>query len=611
MCGIVGVLGLDGCSGQDKFELFFNHLENRGPDSKAITHSADKNAVIGHTRLSIIDIENSHQPMTDKLGRYTITFNGEIYNYSEIRTFLIAEGEEFATNGDTEVLLKLWIRLGHSGLTKLRGQFAFAIYDSLEKKLSLVVDQFGILPLYFMKTRNCFHFSSSLRNIAELHSVKSPTSIKLENQLEYRSLFGQATLFEEIYRLQPGQLIEIKDFEFFQKLWYAEALKKVNSEHNPEFSSSNLTIALSDVFSKRVNEIMVSDVPICLFLSSGIDSNYIRLKVKKETGKELPGIFAIPNTSKSELNQLKTIIGTAMSEVDVLEYSAIDWWQSFKESSLASDTPLSEPADPIINLLSKKASKSFRVAITGEGADEVFQGYKKYQMEQSLLHTPRILRSGVREILLKLLPSSEARYQRYKKVLEIEDPRLRQISYFRTFLNDSHPLNMSFENPILSNDFEVCNDPLFEMMRFDLQCWLPRNLLDRSDNLGLAHSLEIRPFYLEDSILRLGFNSRKSLNKFSRYKSKPALRAVAMSEFGKELGSLSKIGFKFPLAEWLRRELRNEVIEEFKSIHPLILDLLGEKNIQRVLVNHFKMIEDNSLKIFSILSLSHHLKSVL
>lgn len=611
MCGIAGVIGLEGCPGHHSSDLFLESLKNRGPDAQNLINFTDSNVLIGHTRLSIIDVENSHQPMTDKTGRFTITFNGEIYNHREMRDLLKADGEEFITDGDTEVLLKLWIRQGYACLTRLRGQFAFAIYDSFEKKLSLITDQFGILPLYFLKTKNCFHFSSSLRNLIKLHSVDSPISIKIENQLEYRAQFGQSTLYEEIHRLQPGQLVEVKDSEFSQKLWYAEALRKKDFEFGQEYSKKDMVKALSESLTRRVHEILVADVPICLFLSSGLDSNYIRLKIEKETGKKIYGIFAMPTTSKGEWRELKSFLGAFINEVEILEYSAFDWWDSFKKSSLASDTPLSEPADPIVCMLAQRASKNFKVAITGEGADEIFQGYRKYALEQLLLRYPRILRSESSETLLKNLTFRSARFQRFKSVQEISDPKLRQVSYFRTFLNDSHPLNMSFDNPILSNDFKTFDDPLFQMIMYDLQNWLPRNLLDRSDNLGLLHSVEVRPFFLDDSILRIGVNSRKTLKRLSRYKSKPLLRAVAKLEFGKELANLPKNGFPVPLAAWFRSELRSELVEEFKVIHPLILELHGEENIDAILVNHISEEVDNSLKIFSIISLSHHLKSVL
>ncbi len=565
-------------------------VRHRGPDDLGQVEFTSDKLSFGHRRLSIIDLGGSRQPMTSSNNRFTIVFNGEIYNYKQLRENL---GYPFQTQGDTETLLALWEQEGAGSLKRLRGQFAFAIWDSDLKKLSFATDAFGILPLFVYDDGETLAFSSSANSLA----AHFPKAIENQNQiislLTTRAVVAPETVYLGIRRLPPGALwtygVDTKKETFWNRSWN-------EIPPNRTEATDQKVKSLLHHLNQAADRAITSDVEIGVFLSGGIDSALIAKLAQDRLPYRLNAYTAFwPEDKKSsEIDQAKTAAGVLGLKHHEIAITSSTWWDGFIESSRRREGPLAEPADVIFYLLALRAKEDVKVVLTGEGSDEFFGGYPKNQIERYAAL------SGVRTIASFLqkngFGSRSEKIDRILSALTEDEALLRWSRYFAT----NWPTELEIV-PQAHLNSELFDSGLRGMRVFDFTEWLAPLLLDRADQMAMAHGLEVRPLLLDYDLAQFAFSLTNS-DLYKAGQTKPLLRKAAQSILPPQLAKTPKRGFPIPTAAWLAGPLFEKVAEVLERTSPLVDSLLPRSTRLRLLQEHKHNDARHGKKIFTLLS---------
>ena len=371
MCGIVGYIS-NKKSKKEIIEAMANKIIHRGPD--AFGYYLDKNVALGHRRLSIIDLENGKQPMSCDNGRYTIVFNGEIYNFKELRTILEEKNYKFNTSSDTEVLLKGYQEWGRDVTKKLRGMFAFAIYDKKEDELFLARDQWGIKPLYYGVFNKTFMFASEIKSFIEHPDfVKKFNEDILSSYLCFNSVATDESFFKGVFRLKPGYYLVYKkgkiETERFFKMEFYESDK----------SDEELVKEIEEAMADSVEHHKIADVEVGSFLSSGVDSSYVVSLLKPD--KTYTASFENKYAKYDEISYAKDLADKLNITNSAYTITKEEYIKEFPKIMYYMDEPLAYPSAIELYFVAKEASKDVKVVTSGEGADELFCGYDDYREE--------------------------------------------------------------------------------------------------------------------------------------------------------------------------------------------------------------------------------------
>ncbi len=375
MCGIAGIFNPKG--GGIKLgvlEVMTDLLVHRGPDDRGFWF--DSYTGLGHRRLSIIDLEGGRQPMSDPSGRYHLVFNGEIYNFRELRQTLEAKGHRFRTKSDTEVLLYCFIEYGERCPEKLNGMFAFAVWDSVERRLFLARDRSGIKPLYYARVGECFVFASEIKSILAYPGLERKPNFKVIAFYlsHYQSVMGEETLFQGIYSLEPGCSVTVTSDKFQSRRYW---MLPVIPEQDKEDKGEDYYIAgVRSILHHAVERRLISDVPVGAYLSGGIDSA-ILVALMSEMMKTPVKTYSIgfPEEGFNEFyfsDQVAAAWGTDHTQITIEEE---DYFEALTELIRIKDAPLSVPNEVPLYVMSKVLKESITVVLSGEGADELFGGY--------------------------------------------------------------------------------------------------------------------------------------------------------------------------------------------------------------------------------------------
>jgi asparagine synthase (glutamine-hydrolysing) len=585
MCGIHGVTRYPRVLAQDDeySEKVSQLLWHRGPDSQK-QERVDDSCILGNTRLAIIDVASSHQPLTCRCGHHHLTFNGEIFNYKELRIEL---NYEFRTNGDTETLLALLCTRGIDSIHLLRGQFAFALWDSRLKQLSLAVDRFGILPLYFSDTGDRLCFSSSASSMST--NGKSQDLETLTRLLSQRAIVAPETPYPGVRRIPPGEVWTFSKDSLERRKW-SKQIKRV-AGRKPD---SNELVRL---INQAADRIVVSDVEIGVFLSGGLDSALVAKLVQERVSYPLKTYTAIweeQNLFNEDESATRTAkqLGLQHNKVKV---TATDWWQAMELGSRFRDGPMSEPADAVFFLLSERASQDVKVVTTGEGADELFCGYPKFRAELiSSIWAVRPILKSVHPLLSHLLSEKNER-------LLYSASQIAQNSRFSSYFSTRWPdLSLSPFSDAKNFDDHFGLDALRD---WDISHYLPSVLLDRADKMAMSYSVEVRPLYLDSDVadFALSFKAREHLTFFS---TKTLLREAAKKILPADFVIEKKKGFPTPLSLWLKSDL-------FEPVRNLLLESQVPENlkistnkIMELLEEHRGGKRDHSSRLFVLISLA-------
>ncbi|WP_066063287.1 asparagine synthase (glutamine-hydrolyzing) [Neobacillus soli] len=603
MCGFIGCVHDKAQNYSDEQKQQFKNMNDiithRGPDDDGFYY--DDHIQFGFRRLSIIDIESGHQPLTYENERYWIIFNGEVYNYVELREELLKEGLEFATSSDTEVIIALYSHLKEKAVDKLRGMFSFVIWDKQEQTLYGARDPFGIKPFFYFEDGDRTFFASEKKSILLALENDVINYDSLQHYLTYQFVPEPYTMSEGIKKLEPGHYFTKKigaNMEI-KKYWKAQFTPVHKSE--PDFIKE-----IKDVLFDSVKMHMRSDVPVGSFLSGGIDSSIIA-SIAKEYH---PGIktFSVgfEHNGFSEIDVAKETADKLGVENISYVITPQEYMNEIPKIMWHMDDPLADPACVPLYFVAREARKHVTVVLSGEGADELFGGYNIYHEPQSLEVFNKIPRVG--KILLKWIANIMPEGMRGKSFIErgvtpMEERYIGNAKMFtevekRDLLNVYHEgLNyLDITKPLYEESKGY--DPVDRMQYIDIHTWMRGDILLKADRVTMAHSLELRVPFLDKAVFEVASKIPTSL-KTVHGTTKYILRKAAEGVVPAHVLDRKKLGFPVPIRHWLKNEMNEwakKIIRESNTDH-----LINKTYVLRLLEDHCQGKADNSRKIWTVL----------
>ena len=578
MCGICGVYSFSGFSQTPVPDLSaaLTSLSKRGPEVQAHYHHGS--VVLGHTRLSIIDTRpEANQPFSDESGDCALVFNGEIYNYRQLRERLKAKGIAFRTESDTEVLLQ-WIKLyGQEGIKDLQGFFAFAFYAKKDNSLLLVRDRFGIKPLLFCQQEGNVKFASEMKALLAMGipKVLDRTSMQIYFQLNY--IPAPWTIYEDVCSLLPGQYMLIKDGEVKTATWYE--IPETAPSHYQNLSYTDAMGLLEQKLEESVVKRLVSDVPLGAFLSGGIDSSVIVALAAKHVDKLKT--FSIGFKDEPMFDETRYARSVArMHNTDHTEFllTTHDLLDCLYQVLDYTDQPFADSSALAVYILSRETRGEVTVALSGDGADEMLAGYNKHMAEW------RAMQGGLSAQLLKnlypvlgLLPQSRhsrlgnkiRQMHRFGKGVSL--PAAQRYWRWASFAGEAYPDSLLL-NPVSQDEYLERKSQLTkfvkeqgdinDVLRNDMHLVLPNDMLTKVDLMSMANSLEVRVPFLDHEVVNLLF-SLPGHYKIDKYQRKKILKDTFRQMLPPELYHRPKQGFEVPLLSWFRSELKSSIMDNW------------------------------------------------
>ncbi len=596
----------------DRISRMTDVLAHRGPDdSGAYTGTASHGTLevaLGHRRLSIIDLATGHQPMADESGRIQLVFNGEIYNYREIRKELQKRGYVFSTNSDTEVLLRAYQEFGNQCVDHLSGMFAFAVWNGHTETLLLARDRFGKKPLFVAQGDGFLAFASEIKALlaysAALNTVNTEA---VWDYLAYRYVPAPATLFRGIRKLAPGSWLEWHAGKIIEHRYYAPP------DGNSRLDSTlprDPVGAFLERLDKAVECRMVSDVPFGAFLSGGIDSSAVVAMMTRHSAIPV-STFSVGfrEARYSELAYARVVaqaFGTQHHELTISENDVIT---HLPEAIHYRDAPVSEPSDIPILLLSREAARSVKMILTGEGSDETLGGYPKHVFERYAApyqHIPRPLRDAVVAPLIRALPYRFRRIKTAVANLGLSSWQERMPCWFGAMTpsaRDRLAPDLTPKCPsVTQQDPAEHNTALRRILYFDQTSWLPDNLLERGDRMTMAASLEARMPFLDHELVAF-VSSLPDHYRVRGTQTKWILRQAMRRVLPKSILDRPKVGFRVPVNEWFRGKMREYLCDHLTGETSLTRTYYQRSELNRVLREHLDGRQNHEKLLWSLLNL--------
>ena len=598
MCGIAGVRYFDGRAvSRELLSEMAARLSHRGPDDTGIWREGSVG--LAHTRLSIIDLSGSQQPMESARGNAHVVFNGEILNYRELRRDL---SYPFATQGDTEVLLALYEQLGPTAVDRCRGQFAFAVHDSAAGDLHLYRDRLGILPLYYYATGKVFAFASEIKALLPVMDSYRIDEQSLHDYLTYRCVPAPHTLFEGVRKVRPGHHLVVRPdgrvtSSAYWRLPQHADVRRVSAREAIELVDQALT--------ESVRESLVADVPVGTYLSGGVDSSLITALVARERhGAGLhtfsAGFGDSPLDETSWARRVAGIVGSTHHEVLV---TAEDFQRTWSRLSWHRDAPLSEPADVAVFRLAELARQEVKVVLSGEGSDELFGGYPKYRHAGITRWLGPLPAPALRR-LERALPAELARLSIAMRALSETSYPERMRGWFAPF-TASERTDLVGRPPARSSLAPYCDgrgDALRRALYADMHTWLTDNLLERGDRMSMAASLELRPPFLDHRLVELAFTLPSDVKVRGRT-TKWVIKEVARQHLPADIVDRPKVGFKVPLDKWFRDGLRDMAFDLLTGPSSFVGSTFDPVAVSRLLHAHVNGERNEQPRLWTLLSL--------
>lgn len=592
MCGFVGFCD-DSKNKKKIIRDMADIIKHRGPDSDG--YYVDNNIALGFRRLSIIDLDKGSQPIFNEDKDKVIVFNGEIYNYKEIREELKSKGHKFSTNTDTEVILHGYEEYKEDILNKLRGMFAFVIYDIKEKSLFGARDFYGIKPFYYYYDNENFLFGSEIKSFLGNPNFKKELNKDMLSQyLTFQCSIGEDTFFKNTYKLLPGHYFIYKDKELKVKKYY-----EVKLEPNDDKSLDEWVSGIREVIDNSVLAHKVSDVEVGSFLSSGVDSSLIA----KLSSVDKTFTVGYDNKKYSEIDYAKQFSDKINVSNVSKKISKEEYFKEFSNVQYYMDEPLADASAVMLYFLSKTASKHVKVCLSGEGADEIFGGYNIYHEPYSVSwynKIPYFIRKciGILVYPFRNYTGFNFLYRRSKK---IEDRYIGNAFIFEP--NDAKKIvNFNYGNKTYKDftkpyyDKVSDLDVVTKMQYIDFNFWLIYDILLKADKMSMANSLEVRVPYLDREVIEYA-SKLPSKYKIVGNETKYAFRKVAKEELADKVADKKKLGFPVPIREWLKED---DVYQEVKNMFLESGYFFKPKKIIKLLDDHKAGKRDNSRKIWTI-----------
>ena len=599
MCGIAGIRRFDGEPvSRDLLAEMAAQLNHRGPDDTGIWTQGSVG--LAHTRLSIIDLAGSRQPMTGADETTHLVFNGEILNYRELRAGL---SYPFRTHGDTEVLLALYDKYGVASVEQLHGQYAYAIHDSATAQTHLFRDRLGILPLYYFADRDVFAFASEIKALLVLIGSPSIDEASLHDYLTHRSVPAPFTLIKGVRKVPQGHHLVVKADGSI----HTNAYWQLPAEpHGPAISPPEAVRLVDDALTASVREALVADVPVGSYLSGGVDSSLITaIAADLRHGRGLHTFSASFGDDRldetSWARTVATAVGSTHHEVVV---TPDDFLQNWAKLSWHRDAPLSEPADVAVFRLAELAREQVKVVLSGEGSDELFGGYPKYRFANATRWAGVIPAGPALRRLEQRLPAGKARLRIAIRAMSERSHAERMRGWFAPFTVSERAqlVGRPAERTVLEPYVRGGGDPLRRMLYADVHTWLADNLLERGDRMSMAASLELRPPFLDHRLVELAFTLPSNVKVRGRT-TKWVVKEVARRRLPAAVVDRPKVGFKVPLDRWFRGGLRDMAFELLTGSSSFVGATFDKASVATLLDAHSSGIRDEQPRIWTLLSL--------
>ena len=619
MCGINLIVDKKGNLPETAIRRMTAATHHRGPDATAFHLSPAGKAKIyfGHNRLKIIDpSDNANQPFFSADGRYLLLYNGEIYNYRELKKTLQERGCYFGTQSDTEVILYLLIRDGQRGLAQLNGMFALAFYDTQEQRFFLARDRFGIKPLFYADTDDYFIVSSQIQGILQsglIPKILNPRQVY--HYLKYKHAAKPQTFYQHVLELPEGSVLSWEKDQI-QVCSYVESPALPN---NPA-ADTIIMREIEDLLMASVQKHLVADVPVGLFLSGGIDSTLLLALLHKAGHRHFPAFSITHPASAGSFGTADAHFASLAARQYGAEHTCIEIKESILQGTNAwaqtLDQPIADSAGLLTSYLSEKVRPYIKVALSGAGADELFGGYNRHRAFY-LYSKRRHLASAFRLVMpafTPLLPTGFDHSLRKQFLL------LRKLAYKlqknprETFLNFT-AMDQALaelwqqEKAAISTATNTPDKPadwLRWMLQHDQQHYLISDVLAITDQASMRHSLEVRTPYLENNISAylLGLDSKIIFRGGPKW----ILKRILGAQNGQKFLRRSKEGFGLPLGNWLRNPQAHFLFTELQNPYHLVFEYINFAQTQNLLQSHWRQRQDFSSEIWALIVLAKWLQ---
>lgn len=592
MCGIVGFV--DKSKNKKKIiKEMADKIIHRGPDSDG--YYVNHEVALGFRRLSIIDLDSGSQPIYNEKKDKVIIFNGEIYNYKQLKEDLIKCGHKFKSEADTEVILHGYEEYGTDLLMKLRGMFAFVIYDIKKEELFGARDFYGIKPFYYYNDNKSFMFGSEIKSFLAHPCFKKELNEKmLDYYLTFQYSVFPETFFKNVYKLMPGHYFKYKKGKL-DIVKYYELKFEADENKSLEYFEKQIEELLNDSVAAH----KVSDVEVGSFLSSGVDSSLIVSKALVDK------TFTVgwDNFQYSEIDYAKELSDSLGIKNISKKISKKEYFDNFAKIQYFMDEPLADPSAVALFFVAKEASKHVKVALSGEGADEIFGGYNIYHEPYSVswyYKIPYIIRRFLGVIVYPFRYYSGFNFI-YRRSRKLSDRYIGNAFIFdevqkkKILKNKDNKLSFKDITKSLYKKYNNYDD-VTTMQYIDFNTWLIGDILLKADKMSMANSLEVRVPYL-DRILIDNIRKMPTKYKICNGQTKYAFRNVAKKELASKIADKKKLGFPVPIRVWLREKDTYDLVRNMFLSDDEFFD---KRKIIKLLDEHYKGKRDNSRKIWTV-----------
>lgn len=596
MCGICGFTG-EVIDRNETIHKMTEVITHRGPDSDGFF--LDDRISMGFRRLSIIDLEAGSQPIYNEDKSLVLTFNGEIYNYRDLRKELIEAGHKFYTETDSETLIHGFEEWGTDLLNKLRGMFGFAIYNKKDGSVFIARDFFGIKPMHYTLIDGELVYGSEIKSIlCHPKFVKKFNTRALDTYLSFQYAVPPETFFEGVYCLLPGHYMWYRDGK-------VETTRYFEARFNPDESltEEQAVDEIEKVFENSVNVHKIADVEVGCFLSSGVDSSYVSTYFADQKTFTVGFDFGLKYNEISWAQRLSEKIGV---EHHTKIIGSEEFWDAVPKVQYHMDQPLADPSCIALYFVSKLASEYVKVVLSGEGADELFGGYTVYndprvfKVYQTIV--PYCVRRGIYKLVSKL-PDIKGRDYLMRATHPLEE----------RFIGNAFMYNMKEKQEILKDpsiatrpqditkkfyDRVKDYDDVTKMQYLDINLWMVGDILLKADRMSMANSLELRVPFLDKEVFKVASKLPTRL-RVNKHNTKYAMRKAAQRHMPEETAEKEKLGFPVPTRVWLRDEKYYNVVKDmFNS--DISKKFFKPEQLIAWLDEHYSGKEDNSRKVWTI-----------
>lgn len=596
MCGFAGFTNTIDNSNRVLGDMM-DKIRHRGPDSEG--RYIDECIAMGFRRLSIIDITDSgDQPILNEDKSKVLFFNGEIYNYQDIRKELVEKGHIFTTNTDSEVLLHGYEEYGEKLLDRLRGMFAFVIWDKNTHELFGARDFFGIKPFYYATMGDTFMFGSEIKSfLVHPKFVKELNTAALENYLTFQYSPTNETFFKNVYKLPPAHFFKYKDGKLdVKRYWDVD----FHADEGPDMDT--WVERISETFKDSVKAHKIADVEVGSFLSSGVDSSYVASVANVD--KTFTVGFG-EDEKYNEIGWAKEFSQYIGKENISKVISPEEYWGNIKKIQYHMDEPLADPSCIALYFVCNKASEYVKVVLSGEGADEIFGGYNVYKEplgSHAYKSLPKFIRRGIGSVA-EHLPQKRGVNFLVRNGKELEE-RFIGNAYMFTPKDRKKLLKITASAPdptvITAPFYEKVKgkDPITKMQYLDLHLWMTGDILLKADKMSMANSLELRVPFLDKKVMELAEQIPWQY-RVSTENTKLAMRKAALKAAPPKTANKKKLGFPVPIRVWLREDKYYNIVKDaFTSANaekffntPMLVKLLDDHRAEKY---------DNSRKIWTV-----------